>query len=118
MRLSMPQCICSVRTDAVHLWRPLVTLGLYASTKRVQPLIIHRRLSMSKSNSIAVSNTRLSTITDNIGSIAGSLSGLCQLLECGETSTDRLSYLIEVLSRALHDDYNNLTEIIDNEVAS
>ena len=56
--LSMPQCICSVRTDAVYLERPLLTLGLYTSSKR-EPQIHSRRLVMSNT-SITVSFNQVS----------------------------------------------------------
>jgi hypothetical protein len=110
------QCTISVRIGAVVLERPLTPLGLFTSVKRNQPPIISRRLNMGKSDTISVSTETLSKITDSIGTVAASISGLSQLLQCGETSNDRLEMMLEVFSNVLHDDYDKLNKIVYGEV--
>jgi len=70
------------------------------------------------STSINVSTEVLSKIADGIGSVAGSLHGLCQLLECGETTSDRLSHLVEIHYKSLSNDYAEMLDLLESvEVA-
>lgn len=103
LRLSMPQCICSVRTDAVHQLRPFVPLGLFTSTKRNEPLIIHRRLEMSN-------NTVLITVQDRIADVSESIQFIIKSTEGESGQTGQISCLLNVLSATLHDAWSDLAD--------
>lgn len=103
LRLSMPQCICSVRTDAVHLWKPFVPLGLFTSTKRIEPLINHRRLEMSN-------NTVLLTVQDRIADVSESIKFIIKNTEGESGQAGQISCLLNILSATLQDAWSDLSD--------
>lgn len=109
MALSMPQCTNSVRTGAVRLWESFLTLGLYASRKRVEPLINQRRHNMCK-NLIASNNTTLLKVQENIGDVQASLKYLTESTSCESGTLGQISCLLNVLADTLRSAYSDLAE--------
>ena len=83
--------------------RPLVTLGLFTSTKRNEPLITHRRLVMSN-------NTVLLTIQDRIADVSESIKFIIKNTEGESGQTGQISCLLNVLSATLQDAWSDLSD--------
>lgn len=90
--------------------RPLVPLGLFTSTKRVEPLIHTRRHNMCN-------NTVLLTVQDRIADVSESIKFIIKNTEGESGQTGQIPCLLNVLSATLQDAWSDLSEYtFDNNI--